>query len=360
MSNILIVTSEFKFTGPNNVILSLCAGWKGHSITVCALRSIFDQNYINKLRLIGCNVVIPDCKDNLVFFLRNVIKKTEPDFINTHGIRADLLVFLLTYIFNVKQFSTIHNVPTEDYFSRYHKMVATCMLFFHKIIFRSQRVKKICVSKNVMKNLSLLGGNNLCFVYNGIDLQLFPSRLDNRRRELLASKLNLPADRIRVVFCGQLTPLKDPIILAEAAKHYPAVDFLFLGDGVLKSIMIEKYKKNKNVHICGLVSNVSEYFSVSDVYVMPSLSEGMPMALIEAMFSEMKIITSDIPIFDEISCIDGISLLMFKRKNLTSLLSAIDLSLNSDAIIKSNRVAAIKNFSSESMANNYYSEFKGK
>lgn len=355
MRKLLIVTSEFKYSGPNNVILSLVRGLKGEGldIHVLSLRVKNDNNYIAEINKLGAKVHVPSAYCPLIFFLLRKLIEVSPDYVNTHGIRADIFCLVLAFLKPFKHFSTIHNVPNEDYFFRYKKIIAKGMLAIHKFLFRSRRVMKVAVSQNVKNNLIAIGGSNVTFVYNGIDETLyFP--ISNLQRHSLCEKLNISPDTKKIIFCGHLTPLKNPLILAEAAKFLPKIDFLFLGDGPLKK---ELLSYGDNIKVIGRVNNVSEYLQVSDCYVIPSLTEGMPMAMIEALFTNLNVIASDIPIFKELSKLPGLTMKIFSSYDVEVLVNSISSLVNLNQ--SHNREVSINLFSSSVMARNYIHLFEG-
>ena len=349
---ILIVTSEFKFSGPNNVIKSLLAGLSGKNvdISVTSLRERNDQSFVKALGVKEEKVYHQD-RSSSFLYLFSLLFKLKPNIVNSHGIRADCFLFLFSFLFKYKLFSTVHNIPNEDYLFRYGRVIGTVMLSLHLIIFKSKRVKKIAVSNQVKDNLLRLGAKNVTTIYNGVNDDFFCPATTNERKDI-ESQLNLQAGRKRIVFCGHLTPLKDPLVVADIANKYPCIDFLFLGSGPLKDSMVGY---GNNVLVLGRVNNVRDYLAVSDYYIMPSHTEGMPMALIEAMLMNLPLICSDIPIFKELSKISNITMHNFKVGNKDSLITCIANAIKyTDSF---NRVVAIENFTSKVMANNYLRVF---
>ncbi|EIG4193147.1 glycosyltransferase, partial [Escherichia coli] len=76
------------------------------------------------------------------------------------------------------------------------------------------------------------------------------------------------------------------------------VKFLFVGDGELKDSMNDYIIQNKltqNITICGWCNDVSSYLNIFDIFVLPSLWEGMPLAILEAESSSLPCIVSNIP-----------------------------------------------------------------
>ncbi|MEE3878775.1 glycosyltransferase family 4 protein [Vibrio sp. YYF0003] len=347
----LIITSEFKTSGPNNVILSLVSGLckMDVDVVVCSLRPRVDTSYIEKLESLGAKVEYMRKGDTLLRFIKKVINKNNPDVINTHGIRADFSLFLLNRFLDKKIISTIHNVPYEDYASRYSSFVAKTMLFLHSKVFKSVHIAKVAVSNNVKTCLVSKGAKNISAVYNGVIGDSFYN--SNEQREIVETKLGLSHGKKRFVFCGHLTEIKQPLLIKEVSRFFPDYEFVILGDGPLMDTMKNVDIQHDNLIIKGRVINVSDYMAVSDYFIMPSLTEGMPMAFIEALFSNLHPICSNIPIFKELKNIPNISMSIFDVGNVDSLkreIEALDFSL-----VNKNQEVAEKYFSDLAMSNEY-------
>ncbi|RIH70363.1 hypothetical protein BJG01_08320 [Vibrio splendidus] len=347
---ILIVTSELKFSGPNNVILSLLHGCHslGYTTSLFGLRSKVDNDFVSKASEFTLNIQTKTNKFFMIYDLLMKIIHYKPDIINTHGIRADLYVYFLRFLFpSIEVVSTIHNVPFEDYKNRYPYLIAELMLKFHSLVFKSKSYKKIAVSKNVMASLVKNGSSNVNYVYNGVISSDFTRRSDDIFD--LNVKLGLKPETVKVLFCGHFTNIKQPKIVYELSKFYPHIDFIFLGDGPLTD---QIDASQVNVHVMGRVRNVSDYMYVSDYLIIPSITEGMPMAFIEGLFSSLIPICSNIEIFKELSSIDGLTIQLFEVGNLESLKDSFDDLLKLDSY-NSNNLVAMKNFSSIVMSERY-------
>lgn len=354
MNKVLIVTSEYKYSGPNNVIRSLCQGIHQQNDTethVFALREKHDERYVKELSAL--DVFIHKCQSRFVLFsLIFLLLKLKPDAINTHGIRADVYIWLISLFVKLKVVTTVHNVPMEDYTHRYGKRIAKMMLLIHFRVFRSKRIVKVAVSQNVANRLLEQGAENVKVIYNGVSAgDYIPVDKATKERTCLSLKLN--HERKKIVFCGHLTPLKDPLILASVAEQFSTIDFIFLGSGELHQALSNC---SANVKVLGRVNNVADYLAVSDIFVMPSLTEGMPMALIEAFLMNLPAICSDIPIFKEISQIEGLNMYLFNVSNERALIKAIDKAVKFEGLIH-NREVATRLFTNEVMAAQYLRVF---
>jgi len=120
-------------------------------------------------------------------------------------------------------------------------------------------------------------------------------------RITLRDELNLtPGDRL-IVAVGNLYPVKGHAIaidaLARVAARHPSVHLAISGRGELEGDLrscAREHGLQHRVHLLGLRSDVTAVLAAADLFVLPSLSEGLPLALLEAMFAGCPIVASDV------------------------------------------------------------------
>ncbi|HEY5750356.1 MAG TPA: glycosyltransferase family 4 protein [Chryseolinea sp.] len=85
-------------------------------------------------------------------------------------------------------------------------------------------------------------------------------------------------------------------VAAEILKRCPTAHFIIVGDGPLKSQVLKKRTAlglEAHVHFPGVKTEVRPYLAAFDIYMMSSVFEGLPIALLEAMAMECAIVTTD-------------------------------------------------------------------
>jgi glycosyltransferase involved in cell wall biosynthesis len=144
----------------------------------------------------------------------------------------------------------------------------------------------------------------------GHDLSMDPSRvlmISNgvpraaRGHTTLREDLGLrPEDRL-LVSVGNLYPVKGHCHLIEAlalvGERHPTVHVAIAGRGQLEDALSARARDlavGDRVHLLGLRTDVAAVLAAADVFVLPSLSEGLPLALLEAMFAGCPIVASDV------------------------------------------------------------------
>ncbi len=135
-------------------------------------------------------------------------------------------------------------------------------------------------------------------IYNMYDIDYILDKASDNENLIEQDKSEL-----KLINIGSLTPQKNQIFLIELMdvlvnKYCLNISLFLLGEGPLEN----KLKKRTNdkkltdyIHFLGFKRNPYKYLKSSDVFVFPSLYEGFPNALVEAMICENAILAADCP-----------------------------------------------------------------
>lgn len=134
-------------------------------------------------------------------------------------------------------------------------------------------------------------------VRNAIDLRRFDPRLIDRRAA--RNKLGLLPDGRWVAGVGRLNPQKNFTLFldvaARLARRFPDVRFLLAGNGPEESALKGRMREiglHDRVVFSGYVADSRLVYRAADVLLMPSLFEGLPMTLLEAMAMDLPVVAS--------------------------------------------------------------------
>ena len=148
------------------------------------------------------------------------------------------------------------------------------------------------------------------------DLWIRPSRIvtipNGVRRPLidapstLRAELELQSGDQLVIAVGNLYPVKGHAVLLDAlallAARFPRLHVAIAGRGELEHPLrsrAEELQVSDRFHLLGLRADIANVLAGADVFVLPSLSEGVPLALLEAMLTARPVVASavgDVPI----------------------------------------------------------------
>jgi glycosyltransferase involved in cell wall biosynthesis len=138
-----------------------------------------------------------------------------------------------------------------------------------------------------------------------------------------------PDDRL-LVSVGNLYPVKGHHYLIDAlallSGWYPTIHLAIAGRGELESALSARARGKglaNRVHLLGLRSDVAAILAAADVYVLPSLAEGLPLALLEAMFAGCPIVASDVGDV-RVALADGEAGVLVEAGNPAALAAAVD------------------------------------
>jgi glycosyltransferase involved in cell wall biosynthesis len=121
----------------------------------------------------------------------------------------------------------------------------------------------------------------------------------------LAGKRDLSGDlpNLKLVALGNIKPIKNQRYLLDAfalAKDLPVSCDVYGEGQERETLEREARTKGLPVFFKGAIADSSTVLPLYDAYIMPSLSEGFPLALFEAMAAGLPAIVSDIPVFHEL------------------------------------------------------------
>ena len=154
----------------------------------------------------------------------------------------------------------------------------------------------------------LFGNRPFRFVPNGIDVARFG--FDASARQQVRAELGVGDETVLVGSVGKLAYQKNPLfavgVLDELSRRGVDAKLLLVGNGELEAEVSERARSlglaNRYLHVSS-VADPESYYCALDVFVLPSLFEGFPFALIEAQCSGLPAVASD-AIQDEVCVTD--------------------------------------------------------
>jgi glycosyltransferase involved in cell wall biosynthesis len=145
-----------------------------------------------------------------------------------------------------------------------------------------------------------------------------------------------PRDRL-IVAVGNLYPVKGHVhaidAVARLAARHPSLHLAISGRGELESALLARAREHgleRRVHLLGLRADIPAVLAAADVFVLPSLSEGLPLALLEAMFSGCPIVATDVGQV-RVALAGGTAGILVEPRSPAALAAALDLLLSNPA-----------------------------
>jgi glycosyltransferase involved in cell wall biosynthesis len=222
----------------------------------------------------------------LIRDIKNFILQNNVDILHCHGYKEDFYGIFTPV--SIPRVATNHLWKrTTTRLKLYSMIDAIILRYFNLVIGVSDEIVNEMQSYNIRTALK---------IPNGVDIDKFSIR---HKSFDLYDKIGFKPDDFIVGMISSLSPEKGHIYAINAMRNlvgeFPNIRLLIIGDGALKSEIQEQIITagiQGNVELVGNQKNIPEFLSIIDVFIMPSLKEGLPIALLEAMASGKAVIAT--------------------------------------------------------------------
>ena len=281
--------------------------------------------------------------------LWEIVDHYSPDLIHSHTFKAGVLVRSKRTSIPIVHTFHGHHLYDPDY-GKFARVVINSI---ERVL--AKRSKKILtIGSRVGKELLDVGIGKRP-QYQSIAPGVRAPNLSDRSK--IVKKFSLNSDRLNVLWMGRLTRVKRPDRVIELAKHYPEVNFIMAGDGELREEL--EAKADENVHFLGVQSS-DEMFSLADLVLLTSDSEGMPLTLIEGQMAGVPAIATDVGSVSEIveNEVTGLLTSTHIEQIISSLGRLLGDSMLRSTMAKNARALALDRFSIQKMVNSHIQVYK--
>jgi glycosyltransferase involved in cell wall biosynthesis len=292
--------------------------------------------------------------NNLQIILRcraivRYIKENNINLVHCHLPWAGFAGRLIHKLIGIPMLYTEHNKQ-----ERYHQITR----LLNRITFNWQTIS-IAVSSDVAESIrkNIRVRIPVIEILNGVNTKNFTR--DKRAGLELRDQLNIPAQSIVVgtvaVFRFQKRLKEWLEVFAKAAAVYDTLYGIIVGDGPLKEELVAYRRQlglEDRVFMPGLQTEVRPWLSTMDIYMMTSVFEGLPIALLEAMSMECAVVTTDAGGINEVIQHNKNGLMMPVqdwRKLEAELISLIERSGARQLLSRAARMRVVESFGMERM-----------
>ena len=337
MSRILFIITQSEIGGAQRFLLEFAPflASKGHQITLAAGEG--DGELFTKLESGIMNPELRTCRiphlvRNLnpfsdikaLFSILKIIKKERPDIVFLQSTKAGFLGSLAAKLYNIRVVYRIGGWSFRDPRSWWMNKILFWMEKMSTpwkdiIIVNSELDRQVAIDRKIAPS------DKLVKIYNGIDADKFEFLSKEKAVEKLVqyTKYNPPAGGQNTKIIGTIANLyatKGIEYLIEAVnilyniQHttYPPtgdlpqgdnIQFVVIGEGKERpklEALIKKYNLEDKFFLIGRVPNATRYLKAFDILVLPSVKEGFPWVLLEAMAAEVPIISTKVGAVPEV------------------------------------------------------------
>lgn len=364
---ILYILSNLNRSAPNTVILNIIKELKAEDISVLSLNNSSNDNYKNILDDLGVHYVE---YSSLPVAVLNIYKSyklyRDVKVLHLNGYHSNVFGFILKKLRGPYQIiSTCHSEEDKEIQSYNISGIAIIKskikLYLQKKFYKNcERV--IAVSDQVRFYLESIGCKNSLTIYNGIDYSIF--------RNLLTVEVD--SGCVNICQVGHVMLLKNQMYSIKLLDYLKSkglnVQLHLFGcldkDKAYVTQIKDYIKKNdlsSSIKLYGALQfdELFSYLDKMDIFMMPSLSEGLPLALLESFYFGLPAVVSQNGGMKEIvgKYGNGLIVNIDNEKEFERIYQYID----SDQFILDGEISkdiAFQYFSSGIMSRNYFKEYE--
>lgn len=230
------------------------------------------------------------CRNAVV--LKRLMEQQRPDVVHCHGFAAGLAGRLAAARLRLPWVYTVHNfVMDQDHLLRQGLTRLAEGLLSRRggaVIAVSAALKEALVQK------AGVAAERIHVIENGIHIQRMGEGGHIRRQ------YGISPDALLIGTIARLIPSKGLAVLLEAAARLPAalsqVRFMIVGSGPEEGRLkaeAARFGLENRVIFAGWQENTADYYAAFDIFLLPTLSEGMGISVLEAMAAGLPVLASE-------------------------------------------------------------------
>ena len=297
MTTVLHVRSSAGLYGAEYVVLGLIPelAQLGVPSTLLSIDNHLQTQQVlfDRARELGVPALRLPCRGRLDFAtvraLREAIADTPDALLHVHDYKSALVAWLARGRRRIPIVATSHGHFASSASLRAYQRLELWLM---------RRFDEVCIVTAQMRRLLADAGvpaHKVHLIENGIDTQRFRADVAARER----APLGIAADAFVFGAAMRLTEQKNPLGLIDAfariAADMPHAVLAIAGDGELRDATAARAAQlglSARVHLLGARNDLDRFYTMLDVFVLPSRYEGLPLALLEAMAAARRVVTT--------------------------------------------------------------------
>ncbi len=289
---LIISTVEFRLNGITSVILNYYRFMEKEKFQIdFILLNQIDKKLANELLSKGSNVFYISRNSNPIKYisrLNKIMKKNNYDIVHIHGNSSTMAMELIPAFITRIPVRIVHSHNTTTQHPFIHKILYPLFSFLYTDAF--------ACGEEAGKWLFL--NKPFIVLNNGINLKTY--KFDYKVRKKIRGTLKYTENEIVLGHVGHFSKQKNHEFLLDFFSELLMMNkryrLLLIGEGELEEKMKQKAKElliDNQIIFLGKTNNVNDYLQAMDLFVLPSLYEGLPVVLIEAQANGLYCMVSD-------------------------------------------------------------------
>lgn len=231
--------------------------------------------------------------------LFRLLAAERPDIVHTHTSKAGILGRIAAWTARIP--CIIHTPHGHVFYGHFGPLASRSFLAVEKLIaFITHKIIALTeAERNDYIDCNLCRPEKIAIIHSGVNGdQYMKAKVDIRNKK---GSLGLNPGFLVIGTVGWLLPIKGPMILLEAMKDvwkgFPDVDLIFVGKGELEGQLRAEAHRiggGGRVKFLGWRSDIPEIMQLLDIFVLPSLNEGMGRVVVEAMAAGIPVVASGV------------------------------------------------------------------
>ena len=316
-ARVMLVIARMNVGGPAVLVADLMRNLDSSTFEARLVTGYCDENEsdyldevatdIKAIRVPGFGRSISMGNDLKAFFLlMREIRRFKPDVVHTHTAKAGVLGRMAAFLArpSAKRIHTFHGHLLHGYFGSRKVQILVFLekmlgLITYKFVSIGNVVKADLVKAGIAKD------SKFEVIYPGLqNLDLYP-KLEARKT------LGLDSKKIYVVYVGRLTQIKRPDRLIDLGRSlkasHPSAHLIIGGAGeLLEDLTVKSESESLPITFLGWRNDIDLILSASDIAVLCSDNEGIPLTLIQASQAGLPIVSTNVGSVGDI-VLDGVT-----------------------------------------------------
>jgi glycosyltransferase involved in cell wall biosynthesis len=323
---VLHIVANGTLSGAEKVVSDICTNLHKERFAPFAVCSGEDlKNYYSQRGIETSIIDVNSLRPDKINVLRNLIKKNNIDLVHGHDVKSSIAGHLAAASLKIPVISHIH--------ASYPWLQKTGTLKIIDGFFRNKYSLSIACSQMAMdyylQHNKKVKANNIVYLNNSFNFNEFES-VNIKEGGALKKELGISDDTFIYGFLGRLLEGKGADLLIESfyelQKKREKIFLLIVGDGPERlklNAMINNYNLSSKVKFMGFQKNPYDFLNIFHCFILPSVTEGLPIAVLEAMAMKKTVISTPVAGLKNLMK-NGYNGLVLENRSKEELIAAMD------------------------------------